>query len=254
LEFLTKLERRTASVSLQAKLSFPFEKADKRSFVLRQALTALGSCVLAFTWVAEDGVPALSDAMILILLSAPLSIWLLRETGRLFAPEALASLNFIAVGLIAALCGGALHQTAFLWFVIAPVEGIFSANSALAAASGILAAMAAHIVALLFKPDAPPSPEAAGFIPFLIPVVLLALISTTGFSRLRTLHHSARQLLVENCDNLALAMGCLALRCGLSGRVSAVIPNCEILFGLPPSELMVRVFFDVFKSQTGRLF
>ena len=243
-EFLSKLQRWTANASLQAVFSFPFERADETSFVRRQALTALGSGVLAFLWVAEDGVPALSDAMILILLSAPLSIWLLRATRRLFAAEALTSATFIAAGLIAALSGGALHQTEFLWFVIAPVEGIFSANSAVAAASGILAAMAALIVALLSKPDALPSPEAAGFIPFLIPVVLLALIVTTGFFRLRALRRSARQVLPENCDNLALTTGCLALRCGLSGRVSAVSPNCESLFGLAPSELTNRGFFD----------
>jgi hypothetical protein len=99
-EFLSKLERWTANASLQAVFSFPFERADETSFVRRQALTALGSGVLAFLWVAEDGVPALSDAMILILLSAPLSIWLLRATRRLFAAEALTSATFIAAHCI----------------------------------------------------------------------------------------------------------------------------------------------------------
>ena len=44
--------------------------------------------------------------------------------------------------------------------------------------------------------------------------------------------------------HLAETMGCLVVRCDGSGSVTSVSSNCEALFGLPPSELMGRGFFD----------
>src|SRR5208282_3488393 len=39
-------------------------------------------------------------------------------------------------------------------------------------------------------------------------------------------------------------MGCLVVRCDGSGSVTSVSSNSEALFGLPPSELMGRGFFE----------
>lgn len=45
-------------------------------------------------------------------------------------------------------------------------------------------------------------------------------------------------------DHLAATMGCLAVCCDSSGSVASVSSNCEALFGVPPSELMGRGFFE----------
>jgi two-component system, cell cycle sensor histidine kinase DivJ len=191
---------------------------------------------------AAKGVPALSDAIILGLLSCPANILLLRATGKLFVAEVVSSVTFVAAGLIAALSAGALHQTSFLWFVIAAVEGIFSANGVLAAANGIFASMTALIAAPFSK--AIPPPEAGGYAPFLIPAIVLALVAATGFARLRTLDRSARKILAETGDRMAETVGCLAVRFGLSGRVSSVSSNCKNLFDVASGELMDCGFFE----------
>jgi two-component system, cell cycle sensor histidine kinase DivJ len=229
---------------LAEKISLPFEGVAWQSFVHRQRLYALGSGMLAVFWFAIGGVPALSDLIILILPIAPTATGLLRAKPQLPALQALSSLTFVAAGLIAALTNGALHQTSFLWFLIAPIEGIFSAKRILAAASGILASLTALIVALLPKGDAVPVPEIGGYAPFLIPATVLALVAATGFARFRTLDRGAQKILAEADDRIADRMGCLALRFGLSGRVSSVSSNCKSLFNVAPGELMECGFFE----------
>ena len=65
-----------------------------------------------------------------------------------------------------------------------------------------------------------------------------------GFVGFRTLRREAEQARAEHDDSLAETMGCLVVRCDGSGSVTSVSSNCEALFGLPPSEVMGRGFFD----------
>ena len=79
---------------------------------------------------------------------------------------------------------------------------------------------------------------------FLIPATVLAMTIGTGFVRLRTLRRKAKQVRARRYDNLAETMGCLVLCCDRSGSVSSVSSNCEALFGLRPSALTGRGFFE----------
>ncbi|MGA7385987.1 MAG: HAMP domain-containing sensor histidine kinase [Methylocella sp.] len=62
--------------------------------------------------------------------------------------------------------------------------------------------------------------------------------------RLRTLRRKAKQVRAEGYDSFAENMGCLVLCCARSGSVSSVSSNCEALFGLRPSALTGRGFFE----------
>ena len=74
--------------------------------------------------------------------------------------------------------------------------------------------------------------------------VCVAKIVATGFCRLWTLRRKAKQVRAGRYDGLAETMGCLVLCCDRAGSVSSVSPNCEALFGLRPSTLTGRGFFE----------
>ncbi len=71
-----------------------------------------------------------------------------------------------------------------------------------------------------------------------------AMIVGAGFVRLRSVRHDANQIQTFQNDSLAETIGCLVLWCDRSGSVSSVSSNCEVLFGLPPSALTGRGFFE----------
>jgi two-component system, cell cycle sensor histidine kinase DivJ len=242
--FWPQLEQWAVAQPFAERSSLPFGKAGCESLVRRQKLNALGAGGLGLLWVAANGVSALSDAVIVILLSAPVSFWLIREKDALLALPAVSSLTFIGAGVAASLSSGAWHQTSILWFALASLEGIFSASNSITAASGVLAALAAFIVTLCSKPVAAPSPETAGLAPFVIPALLLALIAATGCSHLRTLRVNTRKVAAEIWENLGQTADGVALRCSLSGQVSAVSATCESMFGLPPVAMMGCGFFE----------
>ncbi|HUZ91247.1 MAG TPA: HAMP domain-containing sensor histidine kinase [Methylocella sp.] len=81
-------------------------------------------------------------------------------------------------------------------------------------------------------------------LPILIAAMVFAIIAGTGFVRLRTLHRAAVRARAGHDDALAETIGCLIVRCDGSGSVTSVSSNCEALFGLPPSEVMGRGFFE----------
>ncbi|MGH6811682.1 MAG: sensor histidine kinase [Methylocella sp.] len=81
-------------------------------------------------------------------------------------------------------------------------------------------------------------------LPTLIPATVLVMIVGTGFVRHRTMRREAEQVRAGRADSLAWTMGCLVLSCDRSGSVSSVSSNCEALFGVRPSALMGRGFFE----------
>jgi two-component system, cell cycle sensor histidine kinase DivJ len=244
LGFLPRLEGWTAKLVLPATPVAPLERTRQESFVLRQALNSLAAGAAASVWVAMNGAPAFADALVFAWLIFPTSVLLLSSTGKLMPAEAMSSLSFIAAGLTAAFGGGALHPTAFAWFVIAPVESVFSMNGIVVGASASLAAVAALL--LVSTPDVHGAAAlgAANTTLFLIPTTVFTMIVGTGIVRLWTLRRMAKQVRARHYDSLAENMGCLILCCDRSGSVSSVSSNCEALFGLRPSALTGRGFFE----------
>jgi two-component system, cell cycle sensor histidine kinase DivJ len=169
---------------------------------------------------------------------------LLASTGKLMPAEAMSSLSFIAAGLTAAFGDGALHPTAFAWLIIAPVESVFSMNGVVVGASATLAAVATLVLGTTSDALGAPARGAANTTLFLIPATVFAMIVGTGFVRLRNLRRKTQQVRPERYDSLAENMGCLVLCCDRSGSVSSVSSNCEVLFGLQPSALTGRGFFE----------
>ncbi len=242
--FLPRLEGWTAKLVLPATPVAPLERTRQESFVLRQALNSLAAGAAASVWVAMNGAPAFADALVLAWLIFPTSVLLLSSTGKLMPAEAMSSLSFIAAGLTAAFGGGALHPTAFAWFVIAPVESVFSMNGIVVGASASLAAVAALLLGSTPDVHRTAALGAANTTLFLIPATVFAMIVGTGIVRLRTLRRMAKQVRATHYDSLAENMGCLVLCCDRSGSVSSVSSNCEALFGLRPSALTGRGFFE----------
>jgi len=241
LGFLPRPEGRTAKLVLPATPVAPLERTRQESFVLRQVLNSLAAGAAASVCVAMNGAPAFADTLVFVWLIFPASLLLLSSTGKLMPAEAMSSLRFIGAGLTAAYGGGALHPTAFAWLILAPVESVFSMNGMVVGASATLAAVA---TLLLGATSDAPTLGAANTTLFLIPATALAMTIGTGFVRLRTLRRKAKQVRARRYDNLAEAMGCLVLCCDRSGSVSSVSSNCEALFGLRPSALTGRGFFE----------
>jgi two-component system, cell cycle sensor histidine kinase DivJ len=244
LGFLPRLEGWTAKLVLPATPVAPLERTRQESFVLRQALNSLAAGAAASVWVAMNGAPAFADALVFAWLIFPTSVLLLSSTGKLMPAEAMSSLSFIAAGLTAAFGGGALHPTAFAWFVIAPVESVFSMNGIVVGASASLAAVAALLLGSTPDVHGAAGLGGANTMLFLIPATVFAMIVGTGVVRLRTLRRMAKQVRARHYDSLAENMGCLILCCDRSGSVSSVSSNCEALFGLRPSALTGRGFFE----------
>ncbi len=242
--FLPRLEGRTAKLVLPATPVAPLERTRQESFILRQVLNSLAAGAAASVCVAMNGAPALSDALVFVWLIFPASILLLTSTGKLMPAEAMSSLSFIAAGLTAAFGDGALHPTAFAWLIIAPVESVFSMNGIVVGASATLAAVATLLLGATSDALGAPALGAANTTLFLIPATVFAMIVGTGFVRLRTLRRKTQQVRAERYDSLAENMGCLVLCCDRSGSVSSVSSNCEALFGLRPSALTGRGFFE----------
>jgi two-component system, cell cycle sensor histidine kinase DivJ len=244
LGFLPGLEGRTAKLVLPAMPGgSPLERTRQESFVVRQVLNSFAAGAAASVWVAMNGAPAFSDALVFIWLIFPASILLLASTGKLMPAEAMSSLSFIAAGLTAAFGGGALHPTAFAWLIIAPVESAFSMNGIVVGATATLAAVATLVLGATSNAPGAPALGAANTKLFLIPATVFAMIVGTGFVRLRTLRRKAKQVRAERYDSLAENMGCLVC-CDRSGSVASVSSNCEALFGLRPTTLTGRGFFE----------
>lgn len=242
--FLPRLEGRTAKLVLPATPVAPLERTRQESFVLRQLINSVAAGAAASVCVAMNGAPALSDALVFGWLIFPASIMLLASTGKLMPAEAMSSLRFIAAGLTAAFGGGALHPTAFAWLIIAPVESAFSRNGIVAGASATLAAVVTLLLGATQDAPGVSALGAANTTLFLIPATVFATIVGTGLVRLRTLRRKAKQFRAGRYDSLAETMGCLVLSCDRSGSVSSVSSNCEALFGLRPSALTGRGFFE----------
>ena len=242
--FLPRLEGWTAKLVLPATPVAPLERTRQESFVLRQALNSLAAGAAASVYVAMNGAPAFSDALLFVWLIFPASILLLSSTGKLMPAETMSSLKFIAAGLTAAFGGGALHPTAFAWLIIAPVESAFSMNGIVVGASATLAALATLLLGATSDAPGASAPGAANTTLFLIPATVFAMIVGTGFVRLRTLRRKVKQVRAGRYDSLAENMGCLVLCCDRFGSVSSVSSNCEGLFGLRPSALTGRGFFE----------
>jgi cell cycle sensor histidine kinase DivJ len=81
-------------------------------------------------------------------------------------------------------------------------------------------------------------------LPVLITAMAFATIAGTGLVRRWWLRRVAKQARAGRYDSLADTIGGLVIRCGRSGWVKSVSSNCEALFGVPPSELMGRGFFE----------
>ena len=113
-------------------------------------------------------------------------------------------------------------------------------NGIVVAACTTLAAVAT----LLLGAASGPALGAGNAALFLISATVFAMIVGTGVIRLRTLRGKEKQVRAERYDSLAENMGCLVLCCNWSGSVSSVSSNCEAMFGLRPSALTGRGFFD----------
>ncbi len=237
--FLPELEGWTAKIGLPATPVVPLERTRQESFVLRQVLDWLAAGTAARVCVALN---VLSGALVLVCLIFP--VLLLSSTGKLMPAEATSPLSFVAAGLTAAFGDGALHPTKFAWLISASVESVFSMNGIVAGAGGTLTTVAGLFLGATSDALDSSAAGAANIALFLIPATVFAMIVGAGFVCLRTLRRKAKQLRAERYDSLAENMGCLVLCCDRSGSVLSVSSNCEALFGLRPSALTGRGFFE----------
>jgi two-component system, cell cycle sensor histidine kinase DivJ len=243
LGLVLKPQSRAISLDSQAVPQSPFARTREKSFLLRQLLSSLTAGAMASIYPVTPSTAAISDAMAFGWLIVPIGVVVLAATGKLTLAEVVSALSLIAAGLTAALGNSALRPIAFAWLILAPIESVFSLNAALVGAIAAFAAMATLLLALARIPYIP-APEVADPMVFSFPGVMFIVIVGGGFAQLRALRRDAERTQARSYETLAEAMGCLVIGCGHSGVVSSVSSNCEALFGLQPSELMGRGFFE----------
>lgn len=81
-------------------------------------------------------------------------------------------------------------------------------------------------------------------LPIPISATVLAITAGTVFFYLRSLRRGTEQARAGRYDSLAETIGGLVVRCDGLGSVTSVSSNCEALFGVPPSKLLGRGFFE----------
>jgi two-component system, cell cycle sensor histidine kinase DivJ len=244
LRFVQKLKGQIINLASKAAPNSSFEKMREGEFVLRQLLNSLATGAMALAFLVTHGTPALSDAILFIWLMLPFSVVLIIATGKLLPGEVMSSLSFIAAGVTTALGGGALRSTAYAWLILAAIESGFSANAALVAAIGALAALATLLLGISLDATYSLAAEAVDAPAFLVPAIIFAVNMGCGFTQFRTLRHETQRARTQYYDSLAETMDCLIVGCDQAGVVSSVSSNCEALFGLTPGELMGRGFFE----------
>lgn len=216
----------------------PVERARRDSFILRHILTLCALVAAASLSFAVLAAPALSDVLTLVWLIVPVGAILLSPmAGKLIPAEAFSSSGFIAAGLTAAIGGGALHQTALAWLILAPIESMFSMNGILVAVTGTLAALTALLLGATGAVDADPT-----F--FLVPATAFATMVGIGFVSFRNSRRAAERPQTGDSGTSTEPLSGLVVRHDRLGAAKSVSPNCEALFGLAPGELMGRGFFE----------
>jgi two-component system, cell cycle sensor histidine kinase DivJ len=115
-------------------------------------------------------------------------------------------------------------------------------NGIVVDASATLAAMVTPLLGAASDAPSAPALGAANATLFLIPATVFAMVVGISVIRLRTLR--GKEVRAESYDSLAEDMGCLVLHCDCSGSVLSVSSNCEAMFGVRPSALKGRGFFD----------
>jgi two-component system, cell cycle sensor histidine kinase DivJ len=238
LSFSLKLEDWVDHLVRPSASASPGERARLENFILRRILSSFALVVAASICLAVQTAPTVSDALTLLWLIVPLGALTLSPAAGLVPVEALSSVSFIAAGSTAAMGAGALHQTALAWFILAPIESIFSRNGILVAVTGILAAFAA----LLLEAQGP-SVASADPAFLLVPAIAFATMVGTGIISLRTSHRDVEPQ-TGRSDTLGEPIGSLVIWHDRLGAAISVSPNCESLFGLAPSELLGRGFFE----------
>ncbi|MEJ0093048.1 MAG: PAS domain-containing sensor histidine kinase [Methylocella sp.] len=244
LGYSLSLKGQIATLVYPGALGSPGERALQENFILRRLATSLAVAAAAPIYLATHGPPTLLDALVFVWLILPLgAIALLSATGDLVRAEAMSTFSLIAASLTAAISGG--DHAALAWLILAPLDSLFSLNAILICVSGGLAALAVLILfaieALGFSKSFPNVAEASVF---LVPAILYATFMAVGFARLQTRRSKAEQLQAERFTALTEAIDDLVVTHDRSGAATSVSRNCQNLFGLPPSELMGRGFFE----------
>lgn len=240
------LESQIANLVYPGALAHPAERARQESFILRRLASPLAAAAAAPLYLALHGAPTILEALVFVWLIMPLgAIAFLSATGKLLLAEAFATFSIIAAGLTAALAGHGANPAALSWLVLAPVESLFSLNAVLVGASGCLSGLA--VLGLAAADALGLSGPVAGMANsgfFLIPAVAYATVAAIGCVRLQRGRSETERLQAERLRSLIETVGDLVVTHDRSGAATSVSPNCRSLFGLPPSELMGRGFFE----------
>jgi cell cycle sensor histidine kinase DivJ len=243
LGFSLGLEGRIANLVCPGARSRLSERTRRESFILRGLSRSLAAVAAAPLFLAFHGAPSILDALVFVWLIMPLgAIAFLSITRRLMAAEAISTFSVIAAGATAA-CAGA-GPAALAWFVLAPVEAIFSVNAVFLGAIGALAALA--VLALAAADALGLSETIAGAAEgalFVLPAIAYATMAGFRFARRQTELFDAERRQSEGLGVVIETVGDLVVIHDRSGAATSVW-NCEALLGVAQADLMGRGFFE----------
>jgi cell cycle sensor histidine kinase DivJ len=244
LGYSLSLKGQIATLVYPGALKRPAEPALRENFVLRRLASLLAAAAAMPVYLATHGIPTPLHAMVFLWLMTPLgAIALLSSTGDLLRAEAMSIFGLTAAGLTAAIGG---DHAVLAWIILAPFDAIFSLNALVVCVSGGVAAVTALalIAAAAFGFSKSTVGMASAGI-FLLPAIVYAAIVALSFVRLQiSRSRGERRPQAERFAAVAEAFGDLVVTYDRSGAATSVSSNCQSLFGLPPSELMGRSFFE----------
>ena len=215
-------------------------------FIASRLAVALVAIALSPLFLAFGGAPALWQAIAFSWMLLPVvAVAVLSRTGRLIPAQLICAVSILGLSMTFAAGGG--MAAALAWLVLVPIEAALSMNmaalvvSTIAAVASALALMLAREFDLLpAAPDVNPFVYAAVLVPAIIYAGSLSWLMVT----MHNLHQRIQIVRAARFHSLSEVIGDVVLRHDRFGAVVAVSPGCERQFGIGPSDLMGRGFFE----------
>jgi cell cycle sensor histidine kinase DivJ len=225
-------------------LACPTAAAQHEAFILHHVVTSGTALCLSPLFLVLGGAPAAGDVLLFLAMLLPLAAvaWVAR-TGRLGPAQLVCMAAIGLVALTPVLGGRPSGAAALVWLALAPLEAAFSADRRLALWAAVVAGVAI-LAAPLVAPAAPAAAGLGGAQILAAAALLYATILVAAVARAQRERRRANASELERYRVIADVMGDLVLRHDRAGTVQSVSRNSELLFGLPPAELMGRGFFD----------
>ena len=222
------------------------ERTHHEIFIGSRLAISLIAIALSPLFLAFGGAPAMWQAIAFSWMLLPVvAVAVLSRTGKLIPAQMICAVSILGLSMTFAAGGG--MAAALAWLVLVPVEAALSMNFAASIVSTVAAVTSALALMLARQFDLLPGGIEVN--PFIYAAVLVPGIIYAGslsylMVTMHTLHRQIEIVRAARFHSLSEVIGDVVLRHDRFGAVVAASPDSEKHFGVGPSELMGRGFFE----------